>query len=158
MHRTNTSHCRNDGPPRHPARIALFILTAGILFAGCGREAIDTTPRVRHIELEGAADFHQPVRLTVGWMPYEEDRVVSENGDTYSVAESGDRKTGKIPALILTYEDGTTAVLDMNIDNELLGKLIKSSLMSEKPIRRPYTEFMQTADCSTCHPSEVNIR
>ena len=138
-------------------RVTLPVLAA-VICLGCGRELMDTTPRVRHMKMDGAADFHQPIRLTVGWMPYEEDRLVSKDGSTYEVAQGEHLKSGKIPALILSYEDGTKATLDMTIDDELLGKLIKSSLMSEKPIRRPYSEFMQTADCSTCHPSDIRIR
>ena len=134
------------------------ILFTAVMLIGCGRELMDTTPRVRHIKTDGVEDFHKPIRLTVGWMSYEEESVVSDNGSTYHVEPADALKTGRIPALQITYEDGTTSTLDMNISNELLGQLIKSSLMSEQPIRRPYSEFMQTADCSNCHPSEVKIR
>jgi len=45
----------------------------------------------------------------------------------------------------------------MDIDNDLLGRLIKQSLMTQKPITELLTAFLEDADCSTCQLAEIEI-
>ena len=56
------------------------------------------------------------------------------------------------------YEEEKSIYFGMDIDNELLGRLIKQSLMTQQPITEPLTAFLEDADCSTCHPAEIEIK
>jgi hypothetical protein len=50
-----------------------------------------------------------------------------------------------------------TIWIDMNTDTELLGRLVKHSLMTQEPIQRPYTNFFEVASCEKCHPAHVKV-
>lgn len=64
-----------------------------------------------------------------------------------------------MPVIILTYPDSTKSIyFGLDINNELLGRLIKQSLMTQKPITEPLSAFLKDADCSTCHPSDIKIK
>jgi hypothetical protein len=45
----------------------------------------------------------------------------------------------------------------MDIDNELLARLIKQSLMTQQTITEPLDKYLVNADCSTCHPEDFEI-
>ncbi len=65
---------------------------------------------------------------------------------------------GQMPVLVLTYPDsGQSIILDLHMDDALLGNLLKHSLMTEVPIRRPFSDYLQEANCAKCHPADVRI-
>jgi len=60
--------------------------------------------------------------------------------------------------MIIDYpETEESVMIDMAIDNKLLGKLIKHSAMTMVPISRPYTEFFEKAKCESCHPADIEV-
>ncbi len=64
----------------------------------------------------------------------------------------------RYPMIMITYPEGNDTVwVQMSTKNDLLGKLIKHSLMTQVPIKRPYEEYFEQAQCSSCHPSDVKV-
>jgi hypothetical protein len=78
---------------------------------------------------------------------------------TWSISkpDSSD-KAGMIPVIhISNFDTSESLWVYMDIDDALLGKLIKHSLMTEVPIEYPLKEYLQKADCMKCYPSHIDI-
>jgi hypothetical protein len=119
----------------------------------------ETKSRYRRIQKESAIQFHKPVELKIGWYPYNERKMERTGNNVWSISpsDSADRK-GMIPVIhVKNPETDSTLWVYMDIDNELLGKLIKHSLMTEVPIEFPLTEYLEKADCQKCHPQHIEI-
>lgn len=128
------------------------------LLVGCSSSQQQESDRIRRVS--GTADhYHNEIRLRVGWFPYEEGNVEQQGDSVWSVGFS-DTSTvgGMMPVIVIGYPDSErTLTLGMDVDNALLGKLLKHSLMTQVPIERPFTDFFKKADCSMCHPPDVKI-
>lgn len=141
-----------------------YVLVAAISFSvfycSTSKNIIDDTPRVRSFADWKADYFHHPIEVKIGWYPYEEDSVVKTGTHQYTIQKSDTTEiTGSMPVIILTYPDSTKSIyFGLDINNELLGKLIKQSLMTQKPITEPLSTFLEDADCLTCHPSDIKIK
>ena len=135
------------------AVIAVIILT-------CTQTGELQPSRVMQVQPSEVSAFHRPVSVQVGWFPYREYRLARTSRDEWQVVKNEDEstKTGVIPQLLIHYpHSGDSLWLDLNIDNALLGKLIKHTIMTEAPITRPFGTYMEVAACSKCHPSDIEI-
>ena len=140
--------------------IIIAIVLIAFLYCSVPKDALDDTPRVRSFKEWNADYFHHPIEVKIGWYPYEEEEIIKTGKHQYSFQRSDSSEiAGKMPVIILTYPDSTESIyFGMDIDNELLGRLIKQSLMTQQPVTEPLTVFLKDADCSTCHPPEIEIK
>jgi hypothetical protein len=142
----------------------LYLLLSTILFTflycSAPKKYLDDTPRVRSFSEWKADYFHHPIEVKIGWYPYDEESVVKTGVHQYSIQKNdSSAEGGSMPVIVLTYPDSTQSVyFGLDIDNELLGRLIKQSLMTQKPITEPLAVFLEDADCSTCHPADIQIK
>lgn len=136
--------------------LAVIFLLAAML--ACTRPAArNETVAFRTIGQQ-AAFFHQPMGLKIGWYPYQEPTVYELSDDVWRVVYSDSVRQGYIPVIIVNYTDESKTVwIDMGVDDAILGKLIKQSLMTQKPIRTPFNEFLKDASCNSCHPAHIPI-
>jgi hypothetical protein len=141
-------------------KITIFLFSIAMIFT-C-KSSLETVSvvdtKARQLRPYEAKSFHKPVIIRIGWFPYTDLTIHrKENDDWVVVKQEKEEKGGSVPVIMLEYpESADTMWLDMNTDNELLGRLLKHTLMTEEPIRRPYTEFFEVASCSKCHPGHVD--
>ena len=115
--------------------------------------------RSRTLRPSQISTFHPAVSISVGWVPYEDHKLVRTGKNEWKIVEleEGEQK-GSVPVLFVKNEGyRDTILLDMNIENELLGRLIKHSVMTQQPIQRPFTTFFEYAKCESCHPENIKL-
>ena len=101
-----------------------------------------------------ASHFHRPVSLQIGWRNYRESEVVRDD-DGNMVMLPVDSLESQVPAIMVGDPLAEDAVwIGMDIDDALLGRLIKHTLMTQQPIQRPLETYVQTATCAPCHPGD----
>lgn len=117
-------------------------------------------PQFRTLQVQQATRFHKKIMLEIGWYPYQREQAVAAGTNLWTIVHSDSGGVeGALPVILVSYPDSSEAVwLDLNIDDALLGRLLKHSLMTEIPIKRPLAEFLQEANCGSCHPAEIRIR
>ncbi len=137
--------------------ILLFLL---IISCSSERKALRDSPRIRVFEEWKGQNFHKPIELKIGWYRYKESDAFQDSSNLWAVTLKDSGKVyGSSPILMVSYPDSSDGIyFDMDVDDALLGKLIKHSLMTQLPIKRPFKEFFAEADCSSCHPSEVKVK
>lgn len=125
----------------------LYIVLCLIVFISCSSEKsfVDETPRMRVFEEWKGSSFHKPIELKIGWFKYKENEIKEGKPNEWSISmEDSGTTFSASPILMLNYPDSADAIyFDMDIDDELLGKLIKRSLMTQIPIKRPFKEFLK---------------
>ena len=120
-----------------------------VIFAGCANTG--PSHRVRSLDADGPHRFHRPVTLQVGWQSY---RDHADSGADSTVGVLNSVATGVIPVVVLHYlDDAERMTLPMRIDDALLGRLIKSTAMTEMPVKEP----LERADCAHCHPTAIPL-
>ncbi len=93
-------------------------------------------------------------------MQNENEVEMKETGENvWKMISDSSKKEGNIPVILVRHPDSEESLwLNMEIDDELLGKLIKQSLMAQVPISGPLSDFIEDTDCITCHPDDIEIR
>ena len=115
--------------------------------------------RVRQVQPGDVSGWHQPLTLQIGWFPYKEYSFERTGKNEWRVVKDEEAdNSGDIPEILVTHPNTSDSVwLSMNIDNALLGKLVKHTLMTEEPIFEPLEEYFEVATCGKCHPEHVKI-
>ena len=138
-----------------------YIIYAGVLtvFIATCKSTQDLVPtKARRVSPNEVTSYHKQANMKIGWIPYKDLELKQTGKDNWVVIKSDSTKEGAIPVILLTYpESGDSIWLDMNTDNELLGRLMKHTLMTQIPITEPFGDYLVTASCSKCHPSEIKI-
>lgn len=130
----------------------LFIAAVGIT---CKSTQEIRTPKAKMVNPENVGTYHDPVALTIAWFPYENMKLEITDDNNWVVVDAENGK-GAIPVIMIDYPlSGDSIWLDMNTDNETLGRLIKHTLMTQEPIYEPIGEYLEVASCSKCHPADV---
>jgi len=116
-------------------------------------------PTSKQLKPNEAINFHDAISIRIAWVPYEENQVIAFENSQYIFEYNDGLKSGKaLPMIVIDHQNSTDSILiEMDIDNELLGKLIKRSIMTQKPIERPFTKYFEEAKCQSCHPSEIKV-
>ena len=142
-----------------PWQYAFFMLLIASVVINCSRTKELTDMKSRIISPSEITNFHPEMNIKIGWVPYKNQKVVhTEKNEWRIIPHDQEDKMGYIPTMVITYPgSGHSTMLDMNIKNELLGKLIKHSAMTMEPIRRPFVEFFEEAKCQNCHPPDVEV-
>lgn len=137
-----------------------FMAVIAVIIFTCTQTGELQPSRVMQVQPSEVSAFHRPVSVQIGWFPYREHQLVRTSRDEWQVVknEDGSAKTGAVPQILIRYPHSNDSLwVDMNIDNALLGKLIKHTIMTEAPIKRPFNEYMEVASCKGCHPSDIKI-
>ena len=115
---------------------------------------------IRNTKPSQVSSYHESVNMKIAWVPYEQNQtLVKTKKNEWKVVKGEEpNKIGNVPVILVTYPNSTDTIwIDMNTSNELLGKLVKHSLMTQEPIRRPFVEYFEEASCQKCHPSDVKV-
>lgn len=114
--------------------------------------------RVRTTHPMAVKGYHDPVKLEIGWVPYEEHKLVKTKRNEWKMVKDEDILIkSNMPMILVTFPNSTDSLwLDMNIDNEMLGKLVKHAMMTQVPVTRPFSEYLEIAKCGKCHPSHID--
>ncbi|NNF35553.1 MAG: hypothetical protein HKN68_15715 [Saprospiraceae bacterium] len=138
--------------------IAMFLFIA-IVVMNCGKTRELTLENSRTINPDEVSAIHPNVAISVGWMPYQSNKLIQTGDYEWKIVKNDNEDSGGLsPVIMITYQDEPdTLFLDMNIDNELLGKLLKHSVMTQQKISRPFTTFFEEAKCASCHPKHIKI-
>ncbi|MCB0521988.1 MAG: hypothetical protein H6577_00210 [Lewinellaceae bacterium] len=142
-------------------RIVFLLLAAAFSFVTCKQyQEAQLETRTRQLKPSDITAYHPPIQLTIAWVPYEDLRLIKTKKDEWKIVKDDKPgKKGNLPMILATYPNSNDTIwIDMNTDNELLGKLIKHSLMTQEPIKRPFGEFFDMAACQKCHPPEVKAK
>ena len=143
-------------------KVLFFILAIFFIAVQCAQQkqlSRESEDRIRQLRPGDITRYHEPVRLEVGWIPYQEHKlVVTKKGEWRVVRDVDNDTTSTMPMILLSYPNGTDSLwIDMNIDNALLGRLLKHTLMTQVPITRPFSEYFEVAKCSKCHPQHIKL-
>ncbi|MCB0558530.1 MAG: hypothetical protein H6573_15025 [Lewinellaceae bacterium] len=142
-------------------RFAFFFLLIAFVVVNCGetKELTSTTMNGRTMQPSEITSFHPEISITIGWVPYQDQKLVrTAKNEWKMVKRQSDDKVGSAPVILVSYpRSRDTILLDMDITNELLGKLIKHSAMTQEPIKRPFTTFFEEAQCKKCHPAHIKL-
>ena len=140
--------------------ISLALIAFTALTALTCKQMQEVQPtRIRQVRPADASGWHQPLTLQVGWFPYKEYSFEQTGKNDWRVVKDEEAdKEGVIPEILVLHPGTSDSVwLSMNIDNALLGKLVKHTLMTEEPIFEPFDEYFEVAACAKCHPADVKI-
>lgn len=139
--------------------LSLFGIAALIfLVANCESKKQFVPSRTRQLKPKEVSAYHQPVEMKVAWVPYKNLELKQTKANNWVIVESDAAKTGAIPVILITYPaTGDSVWVQMDTRNELLGQLVKHSLMTQKPIAEPYDQYLADAACSSCHPKDVPV-
>jgi hypothetical protein len=115
-------------------------------------------PTIRQVSPDEVKNYHQNIEMTIAWYPYENGVFERNKDNEWVVVKNETGKEGIIPVILIKYpETGDSIWLDMNTASEDLGMLLKHSLMTQEPISRPFTNFLEVATCTKCHPNDVEV-
>jgi hypothetical protein len=136
-----------------------LILGLGLILWGCSPERSPTrSERYRTFPEWEASHYHRPIEVRVGWYPYEESPLVDDEAGAL-VVDTTQVTRGEMPVILVSYPDSVEEIwLDVDIDDALLGKLLKHSMMTQIPVRKPFEEYLEEATCISCHPGNVQVR
>lgn len=140
-------------------RFAFFFMVIAFVVTNCSKTQREAFERSRMMQPADMSSFHPPISITLGWMPYQDQKLVQTGRNEWKIVQhQADDREGKVPVIIVSYPESRDSILlDMNIKNELLGKLIKHSAITQQPIHRPFTTFFEEAKCEKCHPEDVEV-
>jgi len=130
----------------------------GLFLVTCKTNKIAQPPDVRQLKPTEINSYHKAMELKIAWVPYENLVVKKTKKNNWVIVESDSSKTGAIPVILITYPESNDSVwVEMNTKSDLLGRLIKHSLMTQEPISQPYSEYFAIAKCKKCHPSNIKV-
>lgn len=141
-------------------RIVIIIALVSFSLITCKQyQEAQLDTKTRQLKTADIAAYHPPIQMTVAWVPYEDLKLMKTSKNEWKIVKDGEAgKQGNVPMMLVTYPNSNDTIwIDMNMENELLGKLIKHSLMTQEPIKRPFGQFFEVASCQKCHPAEVKV-
>lgn len=139
--------------------IAFFAIFLGaIITITCTTTKHLEPSRARQLKPSEVTAYHVPLEMKIAWFPYKELELKKSKANNWVMVSSDSSKQSSIPVIMITYPESNDSIwIDMNIKNELLGKLVKHSLMTQLPITEPFGDYFAKTSCTTCHPSNVKV-
>lgn len=139
--------------------LKLFIIIfASITVITCTSTKHMEPSKARQLKPSEVRGYHKPIEMKIAWFPYEEIELKKTKENHWVMVNSDSAKSSAIPVIMVTYPDSNDSIwIDMNIKNEILGKLVKHTLMTQVPIFEPYGDYLEAAQCSKCHPSNIKV-
>ena len=142
-------------------KVILFGLVVFFLAVQCSttNDLGEAHDRIRQLQPDNIVSYHQPVQMEVAWVPYTEHRLEwTKKNEWRVVKDPAVDTTSTLPMILLSYPGGTDSIwLDMNMDDATFGRLLKHTMMTQIPISRPFTEYIEIAKCENCHPENVKL-
>ncbi len=142
-------------------RFAFFFLLIAFIAVNCNRGTQNAIlpDTIRMLDPGEISSFHPEISVSLGWVPYQEKEMVPSGKNEWLVLDAhSNEREGKVPVILISYPGSTDSIyLDMDIDNALLGRLIKHSAITQQHIQRPFTTFFEESKCQKCHPPEVKV-
>jgi hypothetical protein len=139
-------------------RYAFFLLLIAFFVVNCSKTKEFIAPTSRTMQPSEISGFHPEISIQIGWVPYQNQHLILNGNNEWRIVPIEGERQGAVPTLLISYpESGDSILLDMNIENEMLGKLIKHSAMTQEPIKRPFHKFFEVAKCQKCHPPEIEV-
>lgn len=138
-------------------QLLLFFASAIILITCTTTKYMEPT-KARQLKPEEVRGYHNAVEMKIAWFPYKDLELKKTKENNWVMVNSDSGRTSTVPVIMITYPNsGDSIWIDMNIKNEILGKLVKHTLMTQVPIYEPYGEYFAEAKCSKCHPSNIEV-
>ena len=135
--------------------ISLFLIS---IIYNCAPSKEMVVNRNRTYQSNEISSFHQGLSVSIGWIPYQEQEMVRTSKNEWKMKRTDKEDGASMPVIVISHpESQDTTIINMTIENELLGKLIKHSLMTQQEISRPFYEFLENAKCESCHPAHIKI-
>ena len=140
-------------------KLAFFSLLIVFTIVNCSKSTLVMAPdRARSMQPNDISNFHTEISVKLGWVPYQDQQLVQTEKREWKVVKNpANASSGKVPVLYVQSPGADPILLDMNIKNEILGKLIKHSAITQEPIRRPFVDFFEEAKCQKCHPEDIEV-
>ena len=141
-------------------RFAFLLLLIAFIITNCSQKTkIVPSDTARTWRPQDVSSYHPPVSVKLGWVPYEDQKLVQTGDNEWKIVKNENPDPDKkIPILFVeSAANQESIMIEMNIENELLGKLIKHSAITQQPIKRPFTQFFEEAKCQGCHPKDVKV-
>ena len=139
-------------------RFILALAVVTMLFVTCKQYKDISAGSMRQVKPREVAFYHPPIQVNIGGVPYQDQKLVQTGKHEWKVEKNDDGKQGAVPVILINYPDTQDSIwIDMNMDNAMLGKLIKHSLMTQEPIKRPFATYFEEASCQRCHPADVKV-
>lgn len=136
----------------------LSILTLSIFAMMCAAPKEVPPPTAKQLSPHQIKGYHAPMEMKVAWIPYKNLTLKKTKKHNWVVVEDDAGKESALPMIMITYPNsGDTVWVQMSTKNDLLGKLVKHSLMTQVPIKRPYEAYFEDTKCTSCHPSDVKV-
>ena len=136
----------------------LSLLFLAIVTIKCAAPKEVAPPTAKQLSPSEISAYHKPIQMQIAWMPYKSLELKQTKKNNWVMVESDHPKESALPIIMVTYPaTNDTVWVQMNTKNDLLGKLIKHSLMTQQPIKKPYKEYFEVAQCGSCHPSDVKV-
>ncbi len=137
---------------------SFFFMVVFFLIYNCSPSKYLVVDKSRTLKTNDISSFHTSLSVTVGWIPYQDQKVIQTGKNEWKVVKSEEEEGSSLPMLVISYpETQDSLLLTMATENEVLGKLIKHSLMTQEQISTPYTDFFERAKCQKCHPEHIKI-
>ena len=139
--------------------LKFFIFLSVVIFTvTCSTTNYLEPSRARQLKPAEVRGYHNPAEMKIAWFPYKDIELKKTRDNNWVMVQSDSTKEGALPVIMITYPvTGDSIWIDMNIKSELLGKLVKHTLMTQMPIKQPYGEYLEAASCTHCHPSNVKV-
>ena len=137
--------------------LLLLLIPIGYLTCTAPVKTVNSAPFIRQMKPNEVTSYHRPVQMRIAWFPYKDISVEQRADNEWVVLPAKDEKEGNVPVILIDYLNHTDSIwLEMDTDNETLGKLVKHTLMTEEPITKPYSNYFEYASCTRCHPQGVD--
>ena len=139
-------------------RFLVFLSALAFIVIACKSQKELVPTKARNIMPSEVAGYHNNIDVTIAWYPYKDQLLKQTSDNEWKIVKSDSAREGNIPVILIRYPaTGDSLWLDMNTESELLGKLLKHSLMTQEPIKRPFGDYLQAASCTKCHPADVEV-
>lgn len=139
----------------------IHLLLIALLIFGmvtCQTQKMLVPDYARKISQKEVQAYHNEIEMTIAWLPYKDQKLVQTSDYSWKVVYSDSGKIGNIPVILLRYpESGDSIWLDMNTPNEVLGSVLKHTLMTQEPVYFPLEDYIEAASCQKCHPKDVKV-
>ena len=114
----------------------VFLLLAITVITCTTTQSYMEPTRARQLKPTEVSSYHNAINMKIAWFTYKELELKKTKENNWVMVESDTARTSVVPVIMITYPNSNDSIwIDMNIKNQLLGKLIlKYWIYSSPPI------------------------